>query len=110
MEVFFIVIAQAFFSATDYWKKLRMAEIPFGWKLLFDPSFVASNVVAGLGFLLFMYVLSKYELSRSVVTLGVSAAFFSLIFGVFLLGERITPLNGVGYALAIAAIVLINLK
>lgn len=59
-------------------------------------------------FLLWLYVLTKYELSVAYpISVGLTLAFTALG-GVFLLGETMTPLRLVGMALILGGVVAIT--
>ena len=105
-----VVIAQLLYTVSDTWKKVIFNAQGFSPATLLKPAFIAAMLVALVGFLLQMYALSKIELSRTIVTLGMLAVVFSSAAGVFYLKEHLNTLNYLGIGLALAAIVLVNLK
>ena len=107
MEPFLIIFAQFLFSASDFWKKLILRSHPMDWRLAVNPEFLAALILPLVPLLIYLYVLSRYDLSRSAATLGVSAVVFSAFFGIVALGERVSSINLVGFALAALAVVLI---
>lgn len=110
MYVALIIFAQFLYTLSDVLKKIRMQGKPFDFALLGDWQFLAANILPIIPHVFFIYALSKYELSRATITLGVSAVFFSSIMGWYFFKEQISPLNFAGYAFAILAIVMINWK
>lgn len=108
MYIALILVAQLIFSLTDLWKKVILSHTPFTWRLLINPPFLLANALPLLSVVLYLYVLAHYDLSRSAVTLGVAAVFFSSFLGIMVLHEDVSPLNLAGYLFAVAAIVMIN--
>lgn len=107
---FTLIAAQALYTASDTWKKVIFNERAFSLGTLTSPAFLGTLLIAGAGFLFQMYALSKVELSRTIITMGVLAVAFSAAAGVLFLGERLEWWNWAGVALALAAIVLVNIR
>jgi len=110
MYVALIIFAQFLFSLTDLWKKMILNGQKFELSLLTNPQFLAATILPVVPLVIYLYALSKYDLSRSAVTLGVAAVIFSSFLGWYFLHERMTSMNFLGYSLAIVAIILINWK
>jgi drug/metabolite transporter (DMT)-like permease len=110
MYIALIVFAQFLYSLSDVWKKVAMAGKPFDLALFGNVGFLAANLLPIIPHLFFVYALSRYPLSRATITLGVSAVFFSSLFGWYFFKEQISGLNMVGYSFAVLAIVMINWK
>lgn len=105
-----LIAAQALYTASDTWKKVIFGERGWGLETLLSPVFLATLVVAAVGFLFQMYALSKVELSRTIITMGVLAVIFSAGAGVWYLRETLQWWNWVGVGFAALAIVLVNVK
>lgn len=105
-----LIVAQAIYTSADTWRKMIFGDAGFGLKVLTSPVFIATVAITVIGFLFQMYALSKIELSRTIITLGILAVVFSAAAGVFFLGERLQWWNWVGVALAAGAIVLVNVR
>lgn len=105
-----VVIAQALYSASDAWKKTLLNDGGFNAHTLFKPAFIAAMAVSVVAFLFQMHALSKLDLSRTIITMGLLAVLFSVAIGVFRFHERFTPLNLLGVVFACVAIVLVHLR
>ncbi len=110
MNVILIFITQLIYSLSDLGKKIILRTEPYGWNLFTNWKFVLVTIAAVLGFLTQLYVLKHYDLSRTIILLATFAVALSAIFGVAFLHERLSPLNIIGIAFAILAIVLVQLK
>lgn len=110
MNFLFLLIAQLVYSLSDLGKKIILQRAGFGWNLLGDARFLAISAAAVFGFALQMFVLSRYELSKTTITLGVLAVLISAALGMLVLHERLSGLNMLGVGFAIVAIVLLQLK
>ena len=110
MELLAVLAAQFLYTLSDTWKKVIFAERGFSVQTLTRPVFLATLVIALIGFLFQMYALSKIELSRTIVLMGTLAVVFSTVAGVLYLKEHLNAWNAVGIVLALAAIVLVNVK
>jgi drug/metabolite transporter (DMT)-like permease len=110
MAILSVVIAQFLYTLSDTWKKVVFNNAGFSVKTLTSPVFLLTLVIAAVGFAFQMYALSKIELSRTIVMLGMLAVVFSAVAGVFYLKEHLNAWNWAGVALALVAIVLVNVK
>lgn len=110
MNFILLFFAQLIYSLSDLGKKIILQRAGFGWNLLGDIRFLAVSAAAIFGFAFQMFVLSRYELSKTTITLGVLAVLISAALGMLILHERLSGLNLLGVGFAIAAIVLLQLK
>lgn len=110
MNIILLIFTQALYSLSDLGKRIYGAEIGFNIGLLKSVPFMASIIVPFAALMIQVYVLTRYELSRTMITLGVLNVVFATVLGVLVLKERLTMLNYVGVICAIAAIILINVK
>ena len=110
MNVILIFITQLIYSLSDLGKKLILRTEPYGWNLLLNWKFMLVTIAAAVGFLVQIYVLKHYDLSRTIILLATFAVVLSAVFGVAFLHERLSVMNIVGIVLAIIAIVLVQLK
>lgn len=110
MNLVLLFLAQLVYSLSDLGKKIVLQKVGFGWQLVGNIPFLAISAAAVFGFALQMFVLSRYELSKTTITLGVLAVLISALLGVLVLHERLTPQNILGVLFAVAAIVLLQLK
>lgn len=110
MDIISVVVAQLLYTVSDTWKKVIFNAQGFSFTTLVKPAFLMAMALAFVGFLFQMYALSKIELSRTIVTLGMLAVIFSSAAGVLYLKEHLNAWNYAGIGLALAAIILVNLK
>lgn len=109
MHALLVLLAQAFYSASDLGKKLVLREVAFPAALA-HPRFLAVSAIALIGMVLQMYILSRYDLSRTTIFLGLFALLVTPLLGVLVLQERLSPVNWLGVGLALVAVVLVNIK
>lgn len=109
MHALLMLAAQAFYSLSDLLKKIVLRDLSFPAALA-NPKFLGVSAIALVGMLIQMYVLSRYELGRTTIYLGVFALIVTPLLGVLVLQEKLSPVNWVGVGLAIVAVVLVNLK
>jgi len=105
-----VIIAQILYTVSDTWKKVIFNAGGFSPATLFKPAFIMALLLAGIGFVFQMYALSKLELSRTIVMLGMSAVIFSTAAGVLYLKEHLNLWNMLGIVFALLAVFLVNLK
>jgi len=110
MALIFVAIAQLFYTVSDTWKKVIFNASGFSLATLLRPPFIAALGLALAGFLFQMYALSRIELSRTIITLGMLAVVFSAVAGVWFLKEHLNAWNFLGVGFALLAIVLVNVK
>lgn len=105
-----VILAQLLYTLSDVWKKTILGAQGFSAATLVRPAFLAAMLVAGVGFVFQMHALSKIELSRTIVAMGMLAVLFSTLAGVVYFKEQLNHWNLIGVVLALAAIVLVNVK
>lgn len=110
MSLIAVVAAQFLYSLSDIWKKVIFNESGLSFRVLASPAFIGTIIVALAGFLFQMYALSKIELSRTIVLMGMLAVVFSTAAGVLYLKEHLNAWNIAGVVLALTAIVLVNVR
>ncbi len=110
MEYLAVIAAQFLYTMSDTWKKVIFNDRGFSLKILIHPIFLVTMIIAFVGFLFQMYALSKIELSKTIVFMGMLAVVFSTVAGVFYLKEELNTWNMAGILLALIAIVLVNVK
>jgi multidrug transporter EmrE-like cation transporter len=74
---------------------------------LFDINFITGFVLYGIGFLIWLVILKLNPLSLAFPIAAGALIVATQVIGVFLLSERIGPLNITGIALIIAGIALV---
>ncbi len=108
VNVLLIFCAQLVYSAADLGQRVLAVKYGYGWHLLTKPLFLLILAVPALGLMLQIFVLSRYEVSKTITLLGIFAVTITPIMGVLLLKERFTPLNWVGVGFAVIAIFLVS--
>lgn len=107
LAVFF---AQVFYTVADSLQKYVLKGRGFSWQTLLSVKFLLTLVPAGIGFVLLMYGLSKMEISRTIILLGVFGVILAAASGLIFFGDKLNWWNYLGIAFAIAAIILVNAK
>lgn len=110
MNIFLLALAQAMYSISDLVQKLTLQKTGFSWTLLMNPKFMGTWLLTGFALATQIYVLSRYELSKTMITIGIFHAVFATILGVWFLKEKVSMLNGIGISFAILALILVNIK
>lgn len=104
--VILIVLAQALYSAGDLVRKFILHGHDFDLKLLGSLPMWLTMVLSIVAFVIQLYVLKNYDLSRTITILASCALVFSVILGVFFFKEKFSTVNYLGVALALAAVFL----
>jgi drug/metabolite transporter (DMT)-like permease len=110
MEYLSIVLAQLLYTTSDTWKKFVFNEQGFSAATFLRPAFILALVIAGIGFILQMHALSRIDLSRTIIMMGMLAVIFSAAAGAIFFREQFNYWNVAGIIFALAAIILINIK
>jgi drug/metabolite transporter (DMT)-like permease len=105
-----VVVAQLLYTMSDTWKKAILNASGFSAATLVKPAFLLTLLVAGIGFLFQMHALSKIDLSRTIVFMGMLAVIFSSAAGIIFFKEQLNHWNVLGLGFAVAAIILVNIK
>jgi drug/metabolite transporter (DMT)-like permease len=108
--VIYIVMVQAAYSIGDTIRKFILHGRPFDLGLLKSAPFVLTFVLSGAAFVLQLYVLKHYDLSRTIVVLGCAAVVFSAILGAVFFKERMNVYDIFGIGFAILAVIFIHLE
>lgn len=103
-----LLAAQLLYTLSDTWKKVIFNAQGFHWQTLVRPAFLLALLLAGIGFLFQMSALSKIEMSRTIISMGMMAVVFSAVAGTLFLKENLSLLNWSGVLLALVAIALVN--
>ncbi|KPJ85469.1 hypothetical protein AMJ57_02965 [Parcubacteria bacterium SG8_24] len=109
-EFLSLVLAQALYTTADTWKKFIFAAKGFSVPAFVNWAFFATLVISLVGFFFQMYALSRIELSRTIISMGVMAVIFSAAAGALFLKEQLHWWNLLGVAFAVSAIILVNLR
>jgi drug/metabolite transporter (DMT)-like permease len=105
-----LIVAQFLYTASDTWKKTVFGTHGFAAPSFFKPVFLAALVLAGVAFLFQMYALSRLDLSRTIIVMGMLAVLFSTAAGIIFFKEHFNAWNGLGVILAMLAIFLVHVK
>ena|SRR3989338_6771266 len=105
-----VLFAQVFYTTADTLQKAVLKGRGFSWQTLMSVKFLLTLVPAGIGFVLLMYGLSKMELSRTIILLGVFGVILAAASGVIFFHDKLNWWNYLGILFAIAAIILVNAK
>lgn len=105
-----VVVAQLLYTLSDTWKKAILNASGFSAQTLVKPAFLLTLLVAGVGFLFQMHALSKIDLSRTIVFMGMLAVIFSSAAGVIFFREQLNVWNVIGLGFAVTAIILVNIR
>ncbi|TAL19935.1 hypothetical protein EPN90_02090 [Patescibacteria group bacterium] len=109
-NVLLIFLAQLIYSTADLGQRLTALKYGYGWRLLTKPYFLLILLIPGLGLALQIFVLSRYEVSKTITLLGIFAVTITPILGVLFLKEKMTMLNWLGVLFAAVAIFLVTSK
>jgi drug/metabolite transporter (DMT)-like permease len=71
---------------------------------------MAVAVLPAVGYLVLLFVFTRFELSRIVPTLAATAVVLSIVLGVLILKEQVNVWNVAGVILAVGAIVLAQIR
>ena len=105
-----IFVAQVLYSVSDLLKKFVFQNTPFSPAIFLNVKFLAVSSISFFGFLIQLYVLSRYDLSRTSIFMGIFALILSSMLAVVFLHEKLSPVNWLGVGFAIVAIALVNAK
>jgi len=105
-----ILIAQVFYTIADVFQKKVLGGAGFSVRTLLSVGFLATLLISGTGFVFQMYALSKVDLSRTIILLGVFGVVLAAVAGVIVFHDKLSLKNYVGIALAVLAIILVKSK
>ena len=107
--IILIVLAQALYSAGDLARKAILHGQDFDLNLLKSLPLWLTMVLSSVAFVIQLFVLKHYDLSRTITILASCAIVFSVALGVLFFKEKFSPINYLGVVLAVAAVVLVHL-
>jgi drug/metabolite transporter (DMT)-like permease len=105
-----ILVAQLFYTVADVFQKKALGNFGFSFRTFINPAFAFTFLISATGFVFQMYALSRMELSRAIILLGVIGVVTAAIAGILVFHDKFSWWNWLGVAFAIAAIVLVKLK
>jgi len=103
-----IVLAQVLYSAGDLARKAILHGRDFDWSLLQSLPMWLTMVLSVAAFVIQLFVMKHYDLSRTITILASCAIVFSVALGVLFFKERFTLVNYLGVALAVVAVFLVH--
>jgi threonine/homoserine efflux transporter RhtA len=98
-----VIIAQFFYTCADILQKKVLGGHGFSAQTLLSLGFLVTLLVSGTGFVFQMYAMSKMELSKTIILLGVCGVLFAAVAGIIVFHDRLSLKNWVGVACAVAA-------
>jgi drug/metabolite transporter (DMT)-like permease len=105
-----ILVAQLLYTTADIFQKKALGNLGFSFRTFINPAFAFTFMISATGFVFQMYALSRMELSRAIILLGVIGVVTAAIAGILVFQDKFTWWNWLGVAFAITAIVLVKLK
>ena len=105
-----ILIAQVFYTVADVYQKKALGTLGFSFRTFVNPAFAFTFLISMTGFVFQMYGLSKMELSRAIITLGVAGVVMASLAGIVVFQDKFSWWNWLGVVFAVVAIVLVKLK
>ena len=110
MPVLAILIAQILYTIADVFQKKVLGTGGFNIRTLASPAFLVTFLISGSGFFFQMFALSKMDLSRTIILLGVFGVVMAAAAGILVFHDKFAWYNYLGVVLAVAAIVLVRIK
>ncbi|MBU0625402.1 EamA family transporter [Patescibacteria group bacterium] len=110
MEYVSIILAQLLYTASDVWKKAIFNVHGFNAGVFIKPVFIFALLIAGAGFLFQMHALSRIDLSRTIIIMGMLAVIFSAGAGAIFFREQFNYWNLAGILFALIAIIFVNIR
>ena len=104
-----IVLAQALYSAGDLVRKSILHGQNFDLTLLKSLPMWLTLVLSGVAFVIQLFVLKHYDLSRTITILACCAIVFSVALGIIFFKEKFNLINYAGVALAVVAVILTHI-
>lgn len=108
LNIVLILLAQLIYSAADLGQRITAMRYGYGWHLLTKPLFLLILVIPAFGLMLQIFVLSRYEVSKTITLLGVFAVTITPLMGVLVLREKFSVTNWIGVVFAVVAIFLVT--
>lgn len=110
LNIFLIFVAQLIYSSADLGQRITAVKYGYGWHLLTKPEFLAILAIPGIGLAIQIFVLSRYEVSKTITLLGIFAVIITPLLGVYFLKEKFSVTNWIGVGFALFAILLVSAK
>jgi drug/metabolite transporter (DMT)-like permease len=107
-NIFLVFLAQLIYSCADLGQRVTALRYGYGWHLLTKPLFLLILLVPGIGLAIQIFVLSRYEVSKTITLLGVFAVTITPLLGVIFLKEKFSLTNWIGVVFAVVAIFLVS--
>lgn len=105
-----IVLVQALYSVGDLARKIILHGRDFNLSLLNSVPLWLTMALSVVAFVIQLYVLKHYDLSRTIVVLGCTAVVFSAILGAVFLKERMNVYDIFGVCFAVLAVVFMHIE
>ncbi len=109
MPILAVLVAQVFYTIADVLQK-KVLGAGFSVRTLLSLGFLSTLLVSGTGFVFQMFAMSRMELSRTIILLGVFGVVLAAAAGVLVFHDKLSLKNYVGIAFAVAAIILVRSK
>jgi multidrug transporter EmrE-like cation transporter len=104
--ILLIILVQALYSAGDLVRKIIMQTKDFNLALFFSLPVLLTFFLSAVAFVIQMFVLKHYDLSRTITILASTGIVFSVVLGAIFFKEKLNLLNYVGVALAVLSVFL----
>ncbi len=101
-----IVLAQVLYSAGDMARKAILHGQDFDWRLILSLPLWLTMALSTVAFVIQLFVMKHYDLSRTITILACCAIVFSVALGVVFFKEKFNLVNYLGVALAVVAVIL----
>lgn len=105
-----LLLAQALYSFGDLFRKFILHGQEFNLGLLLSVAFWGTLVMSLVAFIVQLYVLKHYDLSRTTIILGSVGLILSTILGVVFLKERFSFYDYIGLGFAVLAVVFTHIR
>ena len=105
-----VFFAQLFYSGGDLMRKIVLGKFGLNLKIAGSGMFWIAAALSGVGFLIQLYAFSRYELSSTVIFLGVFAVIISAAVGVLYLKEKLSIYTYIGIGFAVLAIIFTHIE
>jgi multidrug transporter EmrE-like cation transporter len=103
-----IILAQTLYSAADVARKAILHGQDFDLNLLKSLPLWLTMALSSVAFVIQLYVMKHYDLSRTITILASCAIVFSVALGVLFFKEKFSLINYLGVALAVVAVMLVH--
>jgi len=104
-----IILAQALYSGGDLVRKFILHGQDFDLTLLKSLPMWLTMVLSMVAFVIQLFVMKHYDLSRTITILACCAIVFSVALGIIFFKEKFNLINYAGVALAVIAVILTHI-